>query len=209
MHQPSTEQKSLEETLARIWSRSFHRLPSRCTAAFAIGLVLCSPLLAQQTSKKPASATVAYFAGGCYWCTEAIFEQAPGVKSVVSGDMAGAETIEVRFDPAKTTYEKLLKVFWFAHDPTEINRQGPDVGRKYRSAIFYVDNQQRELAQTSKAQLQVSHAYPRPIATEITRAGNFTAADEHHQDFWRKNPNNPYIQQWLVPKLKKLGLKLP
>lgn len=203
------QQKRSEEQPAGTWPRSSYRLPSGCAAAFVISLVLCSPLLAQKTSNKPASPAVAYFAAGCFWCTEAIFEQAPGVKSVVSGYMSGAESIEVTFDPVKTTYDKLLKVFWLAHDPTEINRQGPDVGPKYRSAIFYLDDQQREMAENSKAQLQASRAYPKPIATEITRAGNFTVAAEHHQNFCRKNPNNPYIQQWLVPKLKKLGLKLP
>jgi Peptide methionine sulfoxide reductase len=88
-------------------------------------------------------ANVAYFAGGCYWFTEAVFQQAPGVASVKSGYMRNTETIEVTFDPAKTSHDKLLDLFWRAHDPAEIDRQGPDTGKKYRSAIFYVDDQQR------------------------------------------------------------------
>ena len=168
-----------------------------------------SSLPAQQPEKKKASSTVAYFAGGCFWCTEEIFEQQPGVNSVVSGYMGGAETIEVKFDPVKTSYDKLLNTFWQAHDPTEVNRQGPDTGPQYPSSIFYVDDQQREAAGKSKARLQASHAYPRPIATDITRAGKFTVAHQHHQNFCRRNPNNRYIQQTLVPKLKKLGLRTP
>src|SRR5262245_29557090 len=97
---------------------------------------------------------VAYFAGGCYWCTEAVFQRAPGVTSVVSGYMQKAETVQVTFDPAKTSYEKLLSLFWRAHDPTEVDSQGPDTGKQYRSAIFYVDEQQRATAEKSKAQAQ-------------------------------------------------------
>jgi peptide-methionine (S)-S-oxide reductase len=180
-----------------------------CYGAFALGLAFSFPSPAQSIETKSDSGNVAYFAGGCFWCTQEIFRQAPGVTSVVSGYMSGAETVEVAFDPAKTSYEKLLTIFWRAHDPTEVDRQGPDAGRQYRSAIFYTNDQQREMAQRSKKQLQATHTYPKPIATEITRAGSFNRADEHHQNFCRKNPNNSYIQQTLVPKLKKLGLKLP
>ena len=88
-------------------------------------------------------ANVAYFAGGCFWCTEAVFQRVPGMTSVASGYMQGAETIQITFDPTKTRYEKLLNMFWRAHNPTEVDSQGPDVGRQYRSAIFYVDEQQR------------------------------------------------------------------
>ena len=103
-------------------------------------------------------ANIAYFAGGCFWCTEAVFQQAPGVISVTSGYMQNAETVQVAFDPSKTTYEKLLNLFWRAHNPTEVDRQGPDVGRQYRSAIFYVDEQQRAVAEKSKAQAQKSYS---------------------------------------------------
>jgi peptide-methionine (S)-S-oxide reductase len=208
MSQPSPKENGSAEKSARPQPYSPRRLLF-CYGAFALSLALSCPLLAQNIETKSDSAEVAYFAGGCFWCTQEIFRQAPGVTSVVSGYMSGAETIEVAFDPAKTSYEKLLTIFWRAHDPTEIDRQGPDTGKQYRSAIFYINDQQRETAQRSKKQLQATHAYPKPIATEITRAGGFNRADEHHQNFCRKNPNNPYVQQTLVPKLKKLGLKLP
>jgi peptide-methionine (S)-S-oxide reductase len=152
-------------------------------------------------------ANVAYFAGGCFWCTEAIFEEAPGVTSVVSGYMQGAETVQVSFDPAKTSYDKLLILFWEAHDPTQVDRQGADIGKQYRSAIFYMNDQQRAAAQRLKPQVQ--KFYSKPIATEITRAGSFRPAPENHQNFCRKNPGNSYVQQVIEPKLKKLGLKKP
>jgi peptide-methionine (S)-S-oxide reductase len=152
-------------------------------------------------------ANVAYFAGGCFWCTEAIFEEAPGVTSVVSGYMQGAETVQVSFDPAKTSYDKLLILFWEAHDPTQVDRQGADIGKQYRSAIFYTNDQQRDAAQRLKPQVQ--KFYSKPIATEITRAGSFRPAPENHQNFCRKNPGNSYVQQVIEPKLKKLGLKKP
>ena len=166
--------------------------------------ILCVAFCPQARSGQ---VNVAYLAGGCYWCTEAVFQQAPGVTSVVSGYMQGAETIQITFDPNKTSYDKLLNLFWRAHDPTEVDSQGPDTGKQYRSAIFYVDEQQRAAAEKSKAQAQKS--FSKPIATQITRAGSFRSAPEHHQNFCRKNPNNPYVRQIVVPKLKKLGLKKP
>jgi len=165
-----------------------------------LGMVFCPQAHSSQ-------ATVAYLAGGCFWCTEAVFQRAPGVTSVVSGFMQGAETVQITFNPNKTSYDKLLNLFWHAHDPTEVDSQGPDTGKQYRSAIFYVDDQQRAAAEKSKAQAQKS--YSKPIATEITRAGSFRAAPEHHQNFCRKNPNNPYVQQIILPKLQKLGLHQP
>ena len=121
--------------------------------------------------------------------------------------MQKAETIQVTFDPAKTTYDKLLNLFWRAHDPTEVDSQGPDTGKQYRSAIFFVDEQQRAAAEKSKAQTQKS--FSKPIATEITRAGSFRPAPENHQNFCRKNPNNAYVRQIILPKLQKLRLQKP
>jgi len=167
---------------------------SRCLAL----ILLCPQAYSAQ-------ANVAYFAGGCFWCTEAVFEEAPGVTSVVSGYMKGAETVQVTFHPAKTSYDKLLILFWEAHDPTQVDRQGGDVGKQYRSAIFYVNDQQHAAAQRLKPQVQ--KFFSKPIATEITQAGSFRAASENHQNFCRKNPSNPYVQQVIEPKLKKLGLK--
>jgi peptide-methionine (S)-S-oxide reductase len=165
---------------------------------FILGLTLCL---------QGGQANVAYFAGGCFWCTEAVFEQAPGVTSVVSGYMRGAETIQTTFDPSKTSYDKLLNLFWRAHNPTEVDSQGPDTGKQYRSAIFYVDEQQRAAAEKSKGHARKS--YSKPIATEITRATSFRPAPESHQNFCRKNPNNPYVRQTIDPKLQKLGFKKP
>jgi peptide-methionine (S)-S-oxide reductase len=165
---------------------------------FILGVAFCPQVHGSQ-------ANVTYFAGGCFWCTEAVFEQAPGVTSVVSGYMQGAETIQITFDPGKTSYDKLLNLFWRAHNPTEVDSQGPDTGKQYRSAVFYVDEQQRAAAEKSKTQAQKS--FSKPIATEITRAGSFRPAPENHQNFCRKNPNNPYVRQIIEPKLKKLGLK--
>jgi len=182
-------------------SKSLFPLLPRCLI-FALGVAFCVQPLAGQTK-------VAYFAGGCFWCTQEIFQQTPGVNSVISGYMNSAETVQILFDPNKTSYDKLLTVFWHAHDPTEVNRQGPDIGPHYRSVIFYMDDQQRQAAEKSKAQLGKSGAYSKPIATEITRAGSFHPAPEYHQNFCRKNPNNPYVQEWVVPKLKKLGLRRP
>jgi len=165
-----------------------------------LGITSCPPAYAAQ-------ANMAYFAGGCFWCTEAVFERVPGVSSVVSGYMQGAETIQISFDPTRTSYEKLLSIFWRAHNPTEVDSQGPDVGKQYRSAIFYVDEQQRAAAEKSKTQAQKS--YSKPIATAITRAGSFRSAPENHQNFCRKNPNNPYVRQIILRKLQKLGLNKP
>jgi peptide-methionine (S)-S-oxide reductase len=139
----------------RVQPHSLRRLLF-CYGAFALGLAFSCSSPAQSIETKSDSGKVAYFAGGCFWCTQEIFRQAPGVTSVVSGHMSGAETVEVTFDPAKTSYEKLLTVFWRAHDPTEVDRQGPDTGKQYRSAIFYVNDQQRATAEKSKTQLQAT-----------------------------------------------------
>lgn len=167
---------------------------------FILGMAICP-------QAHSAQATVAYLAGGCFWCTEAVFQRAPGVTSVVSGFMHGAETVQITFNPSKTSYDKLLNLFWHAHDPTEVDSQGPDTGKQYRSAIFYIDEQQRAAAEKSKAKAQKS--FSKPIATEIAQAKSFRAAPEHHQNFCRKNPNNPYVQQVILPKLHKLGLQQP
>lgn len=178
-------------------SKSFFRV---LPLILLLGIAFCPQAQSGQ-------ANVAYFAGGCFWCTEAIFEEALGVTSVVSGYMQGAETVQVSFDPAKTSYDKLLILFWEAHDPTQVDRQGADIGKQYRSAIFYMNDQQRDAAQRLKPRVQ--KFYSKPIATEITRAGSFRPAPENHQNFCRKNPGNSYVQQVIEPKLKKLGLKKP
>jgi peptide-methionine (S)-S-oxide reductase len=171
----------------------------------------------------PSGDEVITLGAGCFWCTEAIFQQIPGVVSVTSGFTGGktenptyddvctgetghAEASRIVYDPAKTSLEKILAVFWEAHDPTSLNRQGADSGTQYRSAIFYSTDTQREVAEKSKA--EASKEFTKPIVTEITKAGPFYSAENYHQDYYRLNKNkNPYCQMVIAPKLKKLGLK--
>ena len=147
----------------------------------------------------------AIFAAGCFWCTEEAFEKVPGVVSAVSGYTGGtvknpsyeqvssgrtghAEAVEVTFDPAKVTYEQLLDVFWVNHDPTVSNRQFCDSGTQYRPAIFYLNDEQKRLAEASKAKWEKMKPFKQPILTEITKAGPFYPAEDYHQDYYKKNP---------------------
>ncbi len=171
----------------------------------------------------PEGAESIVLGAGCFWCTEAIFQQIPGVVSVTSGYMGGtvknptyeqvctgttghAEVSRVVFDPKKTSLEKILAVFWEAHDPTSLNRQGNDAGTQYRSAIFYNNDAQKQIAEKAKA--EAAKEYSKPIVTEITKAGDFYPAENYHQDYYRLNKDrNPYCRVVISPKLKKLGLK--
>ena len=173
--------------------------------------------------KIPAGAEYITLAAGCFWCTEAVFQQIPGVISVTSGYTGGtvpnptyhevctgktghAEAARIVFDPKKTSLEKILEVFWEMHDPTTSNRQGPDSGTQYRSAIFYNNDAQKAIAERSKA--AASKAISKPIVTEITKAGEFYPAEDYHQDYYNLNKDrNPYCRAVISPKLKKLGLK--
>jgi peptide-methionine (S)-S-oxide reductase len=145
----------------------------------------------------------AIFGAGCFWGVEAAFRQLPGVvstavgysgghtdnpdyKQVCSGTTGHAEVVEVEYDPERVSYDRLLDTFWDEHDPTQVNRQGPDVGEQYRSAIFYLTPEQREAAERSKAERQASGRYRRPIATEITPAGTFWRAEDYHQQYLEK-----------------------
>ena len=167
---------------------------------------------------------VAAFGGGCYWCAEAVFLQVDGVLSVTSGFMGGhvknptyeqvcsgrtghAEVVQVRYDPARVTYEQLLEWFWKSHDPTQLNRQGNDVGAQYRSVIFTHDEAQRQAAEASRAALEKSGSLTRPVVTEISPASEFYSAEGYHQDYYSRNRGAPYCQYVIQPKLKKLGLK--
>ncbi|MGH9481599.1 MAG: peptide-methionine (S)-S-oxide reductase MsrA [Terriglobales bacterium] len=146
----------------------------------------------------------AIFAAGCFWGVEAAFRQVPGVIEAISGYTGGtaahptykevcanrtghAEAVEVEFDPARVSYPALLRVFWENHDPTTLNRQGPDVGTQYRSAIFYLSPEQAVAAQSSKAELERSRRFSRPIVTEITAAGPFYRAEDYHQRYLEKH----------------------
>src|SRR5579859_6553109 len=173
--------------------------------------------------KVPEGAEVITLGAGCFWCTEAIFQQIPGVISVTSGFMGGtnanptyeevctgttghAEVSRIVFDPKKISLEKVLAVFWEAHDPTSLNKQGADAGTQYRSVIFYTTDEQKKIAEKSKA--DAAKEFSKPIVTEITKAGPFYAAENYHQDYYRLNKEkNSYCPVVIGPKLKKLGLK--
>lgn len=163
----------------------------------------------------------ATLAGGCFWCTEAVFKRLKGVISVVSGyadskvphptyqqvcsgRTGAAEAIQITYDPSIISYEKLLDVFWHTHDPTTLNRQGNDVGTQYRSAIYYHNDEQRQTALHSKAALEQSHLYKKPIVTEITAFTNFYPAEDYHKDYYDRNPDQPYCMLVIDPKIQKL-----
>jgi peptide-methionine (S)-S-oxide reductase len=161
--------------------------------------------------------------GGCFWCTEAIYQMLPGVKSVTSGYAGGmkenptykevctgltghAEVIQVEFDPKVVSYEKILETFWEAHDPTTLNQQGNDTGTQYRSIILYGNDTQKRIAEKSKAEAQ-KH-FNRPIVTEIVPLKRFYKAEGYHQDYYRSNPNQPYCRAVIRPKVEKFEKKL-
>lgn len=166
----------------------------------------------------------AVFAGGCFWCTEAVFEELEGVIDVVSGyaggteetanyravsggDTGHAEAIEVTYDPQKVTFDQLLDVFFDAHDPTQLNQQGPDVGTQYRSAIFYADDTQREAAEAKIEKLKAARKFRRPIVTTLEPLEAFYIAETSHQDFATRNPNQPYVRFNSTPKVRKVREK--
>lgn len=167
---------------------------------------------------KASGMQTAVFAGGCFWGMEAVFEDVKGVQSVTSGYAGGsastatyeivstettghAEAVKIIYDPAKVSYATLLRVYFsVAHNPTELNRQGPDSGPSYRSAIFPQNKAQKQVAAAYIAQLQKAHVFPQPIVTRI-EAGNFYPAESYHQDFFRQNPYHPYIVRFDKPKV--------
>jgi peptide-methionine (S)-S-oxide reductase len=170
---------------------------------------------------------VAVLAGGCFWCVEAVYKQLEGVESVTSGYAGGtaqtadydvvssgrtghAEAVEVRFDPAKVSYGQLLKVFFsIAHDPTTRDRQGPDVGKQYRSAIFYANDAQRRIAEAYIAQIDRAKVFDAPIVTEVKPLERFYEAEEYHQDYAERNPTQPYIVYTAAPKVEKVRKYFP
>jgi peptide-methionine (S)-S-oxide reductase len=169
----------------------------------------------------------AVLAGGCFWCTEAVYEHLEGVKEVVAGYAGGtaetadyesvssgltdhAESIRIVFDPTKITYGQILKVFFsVAHDPTQLNRQGPDWGRQYRSAIFYADEQQKKVAEAYIAQLNAAKVFDKKIVTQVAPLKKFYPAEGYHQDFVRRNPRQPYVVVNALPKVEKLKKQYP
>jgi len=167
---------------------------------------------------------IAVFGGGCFWCTEAVFDQLRGVQSVVSGYTGGsvknptyeqvcggctghAEAIRIEYDPAQVSFRDLMTVFFATHDPTTLNRQGNDVGTQYRSAIFYGDERQKEEAAAFIKELDEAKTFKNPIVTTLERLTEFYAAEKYHQKYYANNAYQPYCQITIPPKLNKLHMQ--
>ncbi len=195
----------------------------------------CSPAPQAEGSSAPvrkasqeelADLSKAYFASGCFWCVEAIFESVKGVEEVVSGYAGGkastatyqqvssgrtkhAEAVEVYYDPNVVSYETLLKVFFGSHDPTTLNAQGPDHGPQYRSAIFYQNDTEKTLARNYMNQLEKDGVFDGKITTELAPFDAFYDAEDYHQDFERRNPNQGYVRAVSIPRLNRFKDKFP
>lgn len=163
---------------------------------------------------------LATFGGGCFWCVEAVFQRVKGVEKVVSGYAGGhvpkptyqmvctgrtghAEVCQITYDPQVVSYDSLLEIFWRTHDPTTLNRQGPDVGTQYRSVIFYHDRQQQETAQSYKEKLNKENVFGKPVVTEISEAPEFYPAEDYHQNYFNQNKRARYCQFVVAPKVEK------
>ncbi|MEX0663051.1 MAG: peptide-methionine (S)-S-oxide reductase MsrA [Balneolaceae bacterium] len=168
----------------------------------------------------------ATFGAGCFWCVEAIYQRVSGVEAVESGYAGGtvdnptyeqvvsgrtghAEVARVTFDPEQISYEELLEVFWHTHDPTTLDRQGADVGTQYRSAIFYHDEEQKEIAERSMEKTDESDLWDDPIVTEITPLSKYSVAEDYHQNYFNNNPNAGYCSIVVAPKVKKFKKDFP
>jgi len=187
---------------------------------------LPDPRMDTPLSKAMVSQT-AVFAGGCFWGVEAVFEHLRGVTGVVSGYSGGsrdtarydevssgttghAESVRITYDPSRISYGQLLKVFFsVAHDPTELNRQGPDTGTQYRSAVFFADEEQRRVTQAYIDQLQAARTFSRPIVTEVAKLKAFYEAEAYHQDYLAHHPEQPYIIMYDLPKIANLKRQFP
>ena len=189
-----------------------------------------APVPAAQTDSAlahtPGRAT-AVFAGGCFWGTQSVFERVKGVIGTTAGYAGGsaatatydqvtqentghAESVKVEYDPSQITYGQLLRIFFsVAHDPTELNRQGPDVGSSYRSAIFYSNDEQQKISKAYIAQLDAAKVFPKPIVTQVVPLKGFYDAESYHQDYALHNPNNPYIMICDRPKIEALKQEFP
>src|SRR5213594_2260649 len=198
----------------------------KTTFSLSFGLLLgvASAALGQTKNMNSTNQTeTATLGGGCFWCTEAIYQMLPGVKSVTSGyaggtkenptyqqvctgDTGHAEVIQVEFDPKVVSYEKILETFWEAHDPTTLNRQGADSGTQYRSIILYNNEAQKAAAEKSKAAAQ-KH-FKDPIVTQIVPLKAFYKAEDYHQDYYRSNSDQPYCRAVIRPKVEKFEKKL-
>jgi len=163
----------------------------------------------------------ATFGAGCFWCVEAVFQKLEGIEKVTSGYSGGnvknpsyrevtngstghAEAVQIKYNPDIISYEQLLEVFWKTHDPTTLNRQGPDIGTQYRSVIFYHNEKQKQIAEQSRQKMDQSGYFSDPVVTEIKQYKNFYVAEDYHQDFYENNPNQPYCRFRIDPKMEKM-----
>ncbi|MDX1905591.1 MAG: peptide-methionine (S)-S-oxide reductase MsrA [Bacteroidia bacterium] len=184
------------------------------------------PVAATSAADPSAPLSKAYFASGCFWCVEAVFESVNGVSEAISGYAGGhtlnptyeeigtgqtghAETVEVYYDPAIVSYETLLKVFFGSHDPTTLNRQGPDAGTQYRSIVFYQSQAEQQAAEAYIRQLEASGTYRSKIVTEVVAFTKFYPAEAYHQNYEKNHPENPYVQRVSLPRLRKFQAQYP
>jgi peptide-methionine (S)-S-oxide reductase len=196
-----------------------------CTGCKATPPLVPVPKVDAELAAKSGKQT-AIFAGGCFWGTQSVFQRVKGVVATTAGYAGGsastatyaqvttettghAESVKVVYDPSKITYGKLLQIFFSVHDPTTLNRQGPDVGTSYRSAIFYTSDEQRNIASAYIAQLQDAKVFPKKIVTEVTPSKGFYDAEDYHQDYATINPDNPYIMVCDKPKIETLKKEFP
>ena len=188
-----------------------------------------APIPAPVLDEKDRTATreTAVFAGGCFWGVQSVYNRVKGVRATTAGYSGGtrdtatysqvstettshAESVKIVYDPSKVSYGTLLRIFFsVVHDPTQLNRQGPDVGTSYRSAIFYATPEQQQIAAAYIAQLEVAKVFPKPIVTQVVPLTAFYDGEAYHQDYADKNPNNPYIQVCDVPKMAELKAQFP
>ncbi len=192
----------------------------------AVHLETNGKLTIPDESKLPKNPGYAILGAGCFWCVEEVLQQMDGVTAVVSGYAGGtagdanyeavctgktdhAEVVKVTFDQDKVSYDEVLETFWKLHDPTTMNRQGPDSGRQYRSAIFYQNDEEKAAAEASKKKLNEAEMYPSAVVTQIVPLEKFYPAEEYHQNYARLHPDDGYIRAILFPKLKKLHLQIP
>jgi peptide-methionine (S)-S-oxide reductase len=198
-----------------------------CTGCRAAAKVPVPPPANDATLAQAPGQQTAVFAGGCFWGTQSVFERVKGVVATTAGYAGGsaatatygqvttettghAESVKVVYDPSRITYGKLLQIFFsVAHDPTELNRQGPDVGTSYRSAIFYSDAEQQKVSLAYIAQLDAAHVFPKPIVTQVVPLNGFYNAESYHQDYALHNPDNPYILVCDRPKIEALKKQFP
>ena len=185
-----------------------------------------SMVAADEKTQDLSTYETAYFASGCFWCVEAIFESVEGVKEVISGYSGGieknptyeevgygrtthSETVEVYYDPKIISFQTLVKVYFGSHDPTTVNGQGPDMGKQYRSIAFYKNDVEKKIIENYMAKLVTEKVYAKPLATEVKKFDVFYDAEDYHQDYEKNHPDNGYIKNVSIPRLKRFQSKYP